>query len=187
MGMWADDDADMVIWTDTSLHNALAFVYSNKGWIYPIRPLPEGVKVDIFFLELLAITSAVYHASSLPCPPHRLLVWTYSLDSVSVLNSLHAAKLLHNAPLLAIANVILQTGMDLHVQFIKGKKNVHANMLSRLLIDQYQSKFSADHVECFTPLQELLLAQWRESTFECAGGEEGHSMCALPPHEAGRP
>lgn len=27
-GMWADDDADMVICTDASLRNALAFVYS---------------------------------------------------------------------------------------------------------------------------------------------------------------
>ena len=106
--MWADHDADMVIWTDASLRNTLAFVYSNKGWVYPpIRPLPEGVKVDIFFLELLTITSAVYHAGSLPCPLHRLLVWTDSLDSVAMLNSLHAAESLHNTPLLAIANVIL--------------------------------------------------------------------------------
>ena len=88
VGMWADHDADMVIWTDASLHNALAFIYSNKGWVYPIRPPPEGVKVDIFFLELLAITLAVHHTGSLPCPPHRLLVWTDSLDSVAVLNSM---------------------------------------------------------------------------------------------------
>jgi hypothetical protein len=66
--MWPDHDADMVMWTDASLRNTLAFVYSNKGFVYPIRPLPTGVKVDIFFLELLAITSAVHHAGSLPVP-----------------------------------------------------------------------------------------------------------------------
>jgi hypothetical protein len=161
-GMWADNDADMVIWTDASLRNALAFVYSNKGWVYPIRPPPEGIKVDIFFLELLAITSAVHHTGSLPHPPCRILVWTDSLDSVAVLNSLHAAEALHNAPLLAIANIILRTGMDLRVWFIEGKKNVRADMLSRLLLDEYQSKFSADRVESFTPPRELLPARWRE-------------------------
>jgi hypothetical protein len=162
MGMWPDHDADMVMWTDASLRNALAFVYSNKGFVYPIRPPPTGVKVDIFFLELLAITSAVHHAGSLPRPPRRILIWTDSLDSVAVLNSLHTAESLHNAPLLAIADVILRTGMDLRVRFIEGKKNVRADMLSRLLIDEYQSKFSADRVESFTPPRELLPARWRE-------------------------
>jgi hypothetical protein len=52
--------------------------------------------------------------------------------------------------------------MDLHVWFIEGKENVHANMLSHLLIDKYQSKFSADRVESFTPPWELLPVQWRE-------------------------
>lgn len=156
--MWADHDADMVIWTDASLCNALAFVYSNMGWVYPIRPPPEGIKVDIFFLELLAITSAVHHAGSLSCPPHRILVWMDSLDSIAVLNSLHAAESLHNVPLLAIANIILRTGMNLCVQFIKGKKNVHADMLSHLLIDKYQCKFSADCIESFTSPWELLPA-----------------------------
>jgi hypothetical protein len=161
VGMWPDHDADMVMWTDASLRNALAFVYSNKGFVYPIRPPPMGAKVDILFLELLAITSAVHHAGSLPRPPRRILIWTDSLDSVAVLNSLHTAELLHNAPLLAIADIILCTGMDLRVRFIEGKKNVRADMLSRLLIDEYQSKFSADRVESFTPPWELLLVRWR--------------------------
>jgi hypothetical protein len=68
-GFWVDHDTDMVMWTDTSLCNALAFVYSNKGFVYPIRPPPVGVKVDISFLELLAITTAIYHTGSLAHPP----------------------------------------------------------------------------------------------------------------------
>ena len=64
-GFWADHDADMVMWMDASLRNTLAFIYSNKGFIYPIRPFPVGVKVDIFFLELLAI----HHTGSLAHPP----------------------------------------------------------------------------------------------------------------------
>jgi hypothetical protein len=61
-GLWSDVDADMVMWTDASLHNALSFVYSNKGFLYPIRAPPPGVKIDIFFLELMAIALAVHHA-----------------------------------------------------------------------------------------------------------------------------
>jgi hypothetical protein len=79
MGLWSDLDADMVMWTDASLCNALAFVYSNKGFIYPINPPPLGVKVDIFFLELPATASAIYHAGSLPRPPRRILIWTLLL------------------------------------------------------------------------------------------------------------
>ena len=132
MGMWPDHHANMVIWTDASLQNAFAFVYSNKGFVYPIKPPPTAAKVDIFFLELLAITSVVHHAESFQQPPYCVLIWTDSLDSVAVLNTLHIAESLHNAPLMAIADIILHTGMDLCVQFIKGKKNVCADMLSHL-------------------------------------------------------
>ena len=160
-GMWLDHEADMVMWTDASLCNALVFVYSNKGFFYPIRPPPTGTKVNIFFLELLAITSAVHHTGSLPCPPHCILIWTDSLDLVAVLNSLHTAESLHNAPLMAIADIILCTEMDLCIRFIEGKKNVCADMLSHLLIDEYQSKFSADCIKSFTFPWELLPARWR--------------------------
>jgi hypothetical protein len=64
-GLWSDHEADMVIWTDASLCNALAFVYSNRGFLYPIKPPPAGTKIDIFFLELMVIVSAIHHAGSL--------------------------------------------------------------------------------------------------------------------------
>ena len=110
----------------------------------------------------MAIVSAIHHAGSLDRPPHRLLIWTDSLDSVVVLNSLHATESLHNAPLLAIASIILHTGMDLRVRFIEGKLNTRADMLSRLLVDEYQRKYPSNHIECFAPPKELLPVQWRE-------------------------
>jgi hypothetical protein len=161
-GLWSDHEANMVIWTDVSLCNALAFVYSNRGFLYPIKPSPAGTKINIFFLKLMVIVSAIHHAGSLDRPPQHLLIWTDSLDSVAVLNSLHAVKTLHNSPLLAIASIILQTGMDLRVRFIEGKMNICADMLSRLLVDEYQKKFPSNHVERFTPPRELLPARWRE-------------------------
>jgi hypothetical protein len=60
-----------------------------------------------------------------------------SLDSVGVLNTLSASEALHTAPLLAIAEIILYSGIDLRVRHIAGVKNVRADILSRLLLDDY--------------------------------------------------
>jgi hypothetical protein len=162
VGLWSDHITDMVIWTDASLRIALSFVYGNQGFVYPLRAPSSSEKVDIFFLELMAILSAIHHVAHFSQPPRRLLVWTDSLDSVAVLNSLCASESLHNAPLLAIAEVMLCSGMDLRVRHIEGKKNIRADMLSRLLLDEYHSKFPADRVRLFTPPRELLPARWRE-------------------------
>lgn len=81
-GLWVDHKADMMMWTDASLHAALAFIYSNKGFLYPINPPPAGIKIDIFFPELLTIVLEIHYAGSLVQPPHCLLIWTDSLDSL---------------------------------------------------------------------------------------------------------
>jgi hypothetical protein len=92
VGLWPDHNADIIIWTDASLRNALFFVYANKGFLYPIKAPLVGTKIDIFFLELLAIASAVHHAGSFRQPPQRILIWTDSLDSVAILSSLHTTE-----------------------------------------------------------------------------------------------
>jgi hypothetical protein len=161
-GLWRSHDADLVMWTDATLKTALSFVYANHGFIYPIRhPTENTEKIDIFFLELVAILSAIHHAASFLHPPRRLLLWTDSLDAVHVLNSLHTSEIVHNAPLLGIAEVILNSGIDLRVRHIEGKLNIRADMLSRLLLDDYHSRFPADRVHYFTPPRELLPARWR--------------------------
>ncbi|KZP07914.1 hypothetical protein FIBSPDRAFT_699696, partial [Athelia psychrophila] len=106
---------------------------------------------DIFFLELVAILCAIYHAATLPNPPKRLLIYTDSLDSVGCLNSLRVSESLHNGPLLAIAGIILRTGIDLRVRHIRGKDNIRADLLSRLLFEDYKLQFPSDHVRLFIP------------------------------------
>jgi hypothetical protein len=69
---------------------------------------------------------------------------------------------MHNAPLLAIAKIVLNSGMDLQAQHIEGKKNIRTHSLSHLLLDDYQHKFPSDCIHFFTPPKELLAAQWRE-------------------------
>jgi hypothetical protein len=53
----------MVMWTDASLYAGLSFVYSNLGFAYQLKECPSTVKIDIFFLELVAILSALHHAA----------------------------------------------------------------------------------------------------------------------------
>jgi hypothetical protein len=160
--MWNDSDADMVMWTDASLRIGLSFVYSNLGFVYQLKECPSTIKIDIFFLELVAILCAVHHAASLPNPPRRLLIWSDSFDSVSVLASLAARESIHNGVVLAIARIILTSGIDLRVHHIAGKKNIRADLLSRFLLEDYRREFPSDRVRFFAPPRELLPARWRE-------------------------
>ena len=157
-------EADVTVWTDANLRDGLAFSYSNNGFVYQQKLHDDSTTVvDIFFLELVAILSAVHHLASLPTPPHHILVFTDSLDSVAVFNSLAASQTLYNGVLLAVARVILESSIDLHVQHVIGKDNIHVDLLSHLLFDEYQRLFPQDHVHLFAPPRELLPVRWQES------------------------
>jgi hypothetical protein len=162
-GLWNNSDADMVVWTDASLKLALSFVYASNGFVYQLNPSASEPKVDIFFLELLAILSAIYHVAHLPQTPRKLLLYTDSLDSVGVFDSLRASEPIHNGPLKAAASLLMRSGIDLRVCHIEGKKNIRADLLSRLLFDEYARLYPSDRVRLFTPPKELLPARWRES------------------------
>ncbi|KAG5730697.1 hypothetical protein E4T56_gene4054 [Termitomyces sp. T112] len=94
---WHNSAADMVIWTDASLKLGMAFIYAGNGFAYQMAPEEMSTKIDIFFLELIAILSAIFHVALFSHPPRRLLIFPDSLDSVAVSNSLGASKSLHNS------------------------------------------------------------------------------------------
>ena len=71
---WDDIEADFVLWTDASLRLGLAFAYANHGFLYGISPSNTTDKVDIFFLELVAILSAVHHVALFPHPLKKVLL-----------------------------------------------------------------------------------------------------------------
>ena len=106
-GLWGDQDVEMRIYTDASLSQCLAFTFGNKGYVYQCSPTPNSLKVDIFFLELLAILSALFHIANFSSPPCRILLFTDSLNSVGVLNSLALEEKMHNAVLLGISHVMM--------------------------------------------------------------------------------
>jgi hypothetical protein len=161
-GRWDDSEADLIIWTDASLRLALSFVYGSNAFLYQLRECPSDMKIDIFFLELVAIMSAIHHVASFALPPKRLLIFTDSLDAVAVFNSLRANETIHNGPLLGVASVILSTGIDLRVRHIEGKQNIRPDLLSRLLLEEFTSKFPSYRVRLFDPPRDLLPARWRE-------------------------
>jgi hypothetical protein len=158
---WKDSEADFVGWTDAS-NIGLSYVYAGNGFCYQLHPKPGSPIVDIFFRELLAILSLLHHIASKPTPPRHILIYSDSLDSVQVLNSLSVKESSHNSILLAIAAIILKTGIDFRVRHISGKSNIRADLLSRLLLDDYKLQFPADRVRTFEPPRELLPARWRE-------------------------
>ena len=82
--------------------------------MYGIKECPPSLKIDIFFLEMVAIMSAIHHVAMFPSPPRCLLIHTDSLDSVAIFNSLRVYEALHNGPLMAIAGIIIESGIDLH-------------------------------------------------------------------------
>ncbi|KAF6743493.1 hypothetical protein DFP72DRAFT_827709 [Ephemerocybe angulata] len=140
----------------------MAFVFQGEGYFYPLQPCPPNQSIDIFFLELVAILAAVSFAAAQPRPPRRLLIFSDSLDSVGVLNSLSARNPLHNGVVRGIAGLIMESGIDLRVRHIAGHDNIRADMLSRLMIDEYHRRFPSDRVRRFSPPRELLPARWRE-------------------------
>jgi hypothetical protein len=159
---WKDHEADFVLWTDASLRLGLAFVYAGRGFTYAISSHISNERINIFFLELVAILSAVHHIALFRHPPKKVLLWTDSLDSVAAYSSLRAAESIHNSVLLALAGILLETGMDLRIRHIPGKDNIKADLLSRLMVDEYHRRYPSESVCLFSPPRELLPTRWRE-------------------------
>ena len=127
-GYWDDHTADMVMFTDASLKIALSFVYSNCGFLYQLNTPSGSVShsVDIFFLEQLAIVSALHHAATRATPPRRVLIFSDSLDAVYAFHTLAVTEAMHNACLFAAATIVASTGIDFRVRHINGTDNVRA-------------------------------------------------------------
>ena len=79
---WSDEDAVMVVWTDASLCLGLGCYYASNALVYQLHPPPADMKIDIFFLELIAILSAIFHVASFPTPPRCLLLGLGTSGSV---------------------------------------------------------------------------------------------------------
>ncbi|KAJ3964747.1 hypothetical protein EV361DRAFT_811705 [Lentinula raphanica] len=150
----------MVFWSDAS-QTGLSFVFAGNCFFYEIHADPQAPRVDIFFLELVAIMSAIAFAADLSSPPRRILLYSDSLNSVDAFNSLAVHNCSHNAPLLGVSTIVLRTGFDVRVRHIPGRENIRADLLSRLLLDDFHLQFPSYRVRPFVPPRDLLPARWR--------------------------
>ena len=99
-----------------------------------------------------------------------MLIYTDILDSVTVFNSLAANESLHNSVLMAAAGLVIESGIDLCVKHIEGRLNIHADMLSHLLIEDYKHIFLKT-ASAHSAHQECCCQHNGETAFSCPGWE----------------
>jgi hypothetical protein len=132
---WRSGEADLQLYCDASL-TGLGFWSPSAlhGFTHALPP-PASELADhtIFWFEALCVASAIEYAASLPTVPRRLTIFTDSLDTVEIFNSLKASGT-YNPILLFSCRILLEQDIDLRVYHIPGDLNVVADALSRALL-----------------------------------------------------
>nr|VWO95230.1 N/A [Ganoderma boninense] len=162
-GRWDPEEADCEVWSDAALTGGMAFVYGHEAFVYKIEHPDPANEPDILFFEMFALTSALAHLADLPSPPRRILFRTDSLNSVDIHDRFRATESQHNAPLLATASITIPTGIDFRVIHVPGEQNPRADMLSRLLLEDYARQYPEDRISFFSPPRELLPLRWQNT------------------------
>lgn len=161
-GRWLDSAADLIIHCDATLTTGIAFVCGQSAFCYSIHPpLSPSHSPDIFLLEEIGVLSSLFYAASLPSPPQRLVIFCDNLDTVQCFGAMRASDSMHNGPLLAAANIFLSSGIDFRVRYIAGKDNTEADLVSRILFEDFAQRFRK-RVHTFDPPRDLLPARWRD-------------------------
>jgi hypothetical protein len=107
---WDKDDADMVIYCDTSL-NSMGFYCPSLNINY-CSSIPANAPLSTnFYDEALCVTSVHLWASQRPCLPHHLLIYTDSMNSVEMFHSLKALDGYND--LLFSIGILMQTRVSL--------------------------------------------------------------------------
>ncbi len=127
--IWDTLEADLQIWGDTSAIG-LAFWSPSHNVAYIANPIVDVEHhFNVFYNEVLTILATLQWASTLSPLPKCLAIHTDSSTSFSIFNSLCAISL-YNLIIFSSVKICLQSKIDLHVFFIKGKKNTMADALS---------------------------------------------------------
>jgi hypothetical protein len=128
--MWSSSQASVVIYTDAS-PIGLAFWAENHHRGFQ-SSLPAHLPTStIFFLEALAVVSAIEYVTACHLPsPSRLLIYCDNLNTVHLFNTLHAQPL-YNSLLLYAVDLLIQYNIDLRVLHVPSCENVVADALSR--------------------------------------------------------
>lgn len=153
--LWGHNDADLVIYCDacTGDHSgrkpglgfwapALGLGFFGDGPAqYPPNLHKPGT---IFYLEALCILAAIIWAATLENPPKRLLIYTDSINSADMYNTMRAHAG-YNDLLMTAVETLIDKSISLRVFHIPGESNTIADALSRSyfpLINQQQPQLT---------------------------------------------
>ncbi|KAG2754245.1 DNA/RNA polymerase [Suillus brevipes Sb2] len=117
------------VYTDASMGGVAYWFPSLNLGFQSTLPSYAG-SCDIFFFEALAVTSAILDAVTRLPPDGRLAVFTDSLDTVALFNSL-ATLPSFNWMLMTAMDAIIASGINFRGFHIPGVQNVVADHLSR--------------------------------------------------------
>ncbi|TFY82031.1 hypothetical protein EWM64_g1982 [Hericium alpestre] len=156
---WDSSQADLILNCDASLSGGLAFwsPHHARGFISEHPPAPVDTET-IFWYEALTVVSALDWACSLPQKPNRLAIFSDSLNTVQMFNSLRARPH-YNDLLLYACRTLLLHRIDLRVFHIAGELNVVADALSRNLLHVASQYQPALRIHLFTPPRVTLGAE----------------------------
>jgi len=128
---WDASDADLIIYSDVSL-NGLGF-YAPDCHLGFCASMPADCLCPmIFYFEALAIALAILWTSGLTPPIHHMLIYTDSLNSVEMFNTLNAQDGYKDI-LLFTVHILMTCNISLCMFHIPGTDNVIADALSRHL------------------------------------------------------
>ena len=126
--MWGQSDADLIVYCDASLEGLAFYIPSFDSAIF--SPIPQQPPhFHIFFYEALSVVSALAFCIGLQPPPHRLFIYSDSMNMVDIFHSLKAYDEYNRLLLFAIHLLLPQT-TSLRVFHITGTENTIADAVS---------------------------------------------------------
>ena len=145
---WPVDEADMTIFCDASTGSkgqgkpGLGFwipsrnegFYADGSIAYASNLVFNKDTGSIFYLEALSVLSAIFWVDQLSTRPRRLLIYTDSMNTVDMFNSMRAEPG-YNTILMEAVDALLDMEVSLRVFHIPGEDNTIADALSRGLFD----------------------------------------------------
>ncbi|KAG9218369.1 hypothetical protein CCMSSC00406_0007260 [Pleurotus cornucopiae] len=131
---WKPLGADLSIYCDAATSRSLAFwvPIRSLGFVAPLPEAPFAPASAIFFFEALAVLSALQWAASLSLLPKRLAIYSDSMNTVQIFDSMQADKP-YNSILFAACDILIASNIDLRVYHIPGSENIVTDALSRSL------------------------------------------------------
>jgi hypothetical protein len=161
---WGHEEADLVIYCDAST-GARGQGKPGLGFWVPARrlgfyadgavPYPPNLRLNeetgsIFYLEALTVLSAIFWVGTLARKPHRLLVYTDSMNTVDMFNSMRAEPG-YNTILMEAVDTLIDIGVSLRVFHISGEENSIADALSRSMFDIVRAQQPRLQIAIFQP------------------------------------